>query len=113
MIEMQIIAPKCASTGHIQSWHTTYQVTATDNVRFIAIESQSAIDVVVSRISSHDTILGTYTRYYISSPNYGVAIPWISSLAETNWITEHLLGAGMPTPDAITVAQVLQDLGNF
>lgn len=113
MKEMQIIAPKWASAGDIQSWHATYQVTATDNVCLLAIESRSAIDVVVTRIINHSTILVTHSRYYVSSPNYGVAIPWISSLAETNWITEHLLGAGMPTPDAITVAQVLQDLGNF
>lgn len=113
MKEMQIIAPKWASAGDIQSWHATYQVTATDNVRLLAIESRSAIDVVVTRIINYSTILGTHSRYYVSSPNYGVAIPWISSLAETNWITEHLLGAGMPTPDAITVSQVLQDLGNF
>lgn len=113
MKEMQIIAPKWASAGDIQSWHATYQVTATDNVRLLAIESRSAIDVVVARIINHSTILGTHSRYYVSSPNYGVAVPWISSLAETNWITERLIAAGMPTPDAITVAQVLQELGDF
>ena len=113
MKEMQIIAPKCASTGHIQSWHATYQVTAADNVRLLATESRSAIDVVVARICSHNTILGSYTRYYLSSPNYGIAIPWISSLADAHWINERLIEAGMPTPDAITVAQVLQELGDF
>jgi hypothetical protein len=113
MKEMQIIAPKWASAGDIQSWHATYQVTATDNVRLLAIESRSAIDVVLARICSHSTILGTHPRYYVSSPNFGIAIPCIGSLAETNWITEHLIGLGMPTPDAVTVAQVLRDLGNF
>ena len=113
MKKTQIIAPKWASAGDIQSWHATYQVTAADNVRLLAIESRSAIDVMVARISSHSTILGTYTRYYVSAPNYGVAIPWLSSLADTYWITECLIAAGMPTPDAITVAQVLQELGDF
>jgi hypothetical protein len=61
----------------------------------------------------HSPIFGVYTKYYVSSPNYGVAIPWISSLEDANWITERLIGAGMPTPDAVTVARVLRDLGNF
>lgn len=113
MKEMQIIAPKWASAGDIQSCHATYQVTATDNVRLLAIESRSAIDVVVTRIVNHSTILGTHSRYYVSSPNYGVAIPWISSLADARWISEHLIAAGMPTPDAVTVAQVLRELGDF
>ena len=113
MKKTQIIAPKWASAGDIQSWHATYQVTAADNVRLLAIESRSAIDVVVARISSHNTILGSYTRYYLSSPNYGIAIPRISSLADAHWINERLIEAGMPTPDAITVAQVLREVGDF
>ena len=113
MKEMQIIAPKLASAGDIQSWHATYQVTAADNVRLLAIESRSSIDVVVAKIVNHSTIFGTHVRYYVSSPNFGIAIPCIGSLAETNWITEHLVGAGMSKPDAVTVAQVLRELGDF
>lgn len=113
MKSLQIIAPEWANAEITREWQATYRVVAADNVRLLAIESRSAIDVVVARISSHSTILGTYTRYYVSSPNYGVAIPWLSSLADTYWITEHLIAAGMPTPDAVTVAQVLREVGDF
>ena len=113
MRKTQIIAPAWANTESMCTWQATYKVLSVDNVRAISIESQSSIDIVVAKISSHDSILGTYTRYYISSPNYSIAIPWISSLTDANWITEHLIGAGIPTPDAVTVAQVLQELGDF
>ena len=113
MRKTQIIAPAWANTESIRSWQATYTVLSVDNVRIITIDSRSAIDVVVARICSHNTILGSYTRYYLSSPNYGIAIPWLNSLADTYWITERLIAAGMPTPDAITVAQVLQELGDF
>lgn len=109
---IKIRAPKdipCDQTH----WNAKYQVIhdAGDyfsvNPRLIRIESRSSIDVIVAQISEK-TILGLQENYYISSPNFGVAIPGISSLEETHWITEKLMNAGMPNPDAVTVAQVLR-----
>jgi hypothetical protein len=113
MKKTQIVAPEWANTESMRTWQATYKVLSVDNVRIITIDSRSAIDVVVARICSHNTILGSYTRYYLSSPNYGIAIPWISSLADAHWINERLIEAGMPSPDAITVAQVLQESCDF
>ena len=77
------------------------------NPQLIRIESRSSIDVVVSRIAEN-TFLGIQNNYYISCPNFGIAIPPISDLKETFWITEKLIRAGMPNPDAVTVAQILR-----
>ena len=95
-----------------QSWLAVYAVNETQNVRCISIESRSAIEVVVAKVVQTD-LLGTQVHYYISSPNYGIAIPDVTSLSETYWITEQLINHNMPTPDAVTVAQVLDDLGDF
>lgn len=76
------------------------------NPQLIRIESRSAIDVVAARVFEKG-FLGIQENWYISCPNFGVAIPPISSLAETHWIMEKLMHAGMPAPDAVTVAQVL------
>ena len=113
MKKTQIVAPEWANTESIRSWQATYTVLSVDNVRIITIDSRSAIDVVVAKIVNHSTIFGTHVRYYVSSPNFIIAIPCFGSLAETNWITERLIGLGMPTPDAVTVTQVLQELGDL
>ncbi len=93
----------------ISEWEAGYSVTGSDDVKLVQIKARSAIEVVVAKVSL-DTVLGQGTFYYISSPNFGVAIPAISSLLETHWITEKLIHANMPRPDAVTVAQVLLDL---
>lgn len=112
MNNLQIIAPEWAKTGSIRVWHALFKVKSADNVRMITIESRSSIELVVSKLLDC-TMFGDITKYYISSPNFGVAIPCIGSLSETHWITEHLIGAGMPTPDAVTTAQVLREIGDF
>lgn len=94
-------------------WDASYRCVAeSDEVRLLSIESRSAIEVVVAKVDKQ-SILGMITEYYVSSPNFGVAIPGISSLMETHWITEKLLHAGLSAPDAVTIAQVLRDMGDF
>lgn len=68
MQHLQISAPKWVSTDDIQSWNATYQITAADNVRILAIESRSAIDVVIAKMIDYSPIFGVYTKYYVSSP---------------------------------------------
>lgn len=53
------------------------------------------------------------SKYYISSANFNVAIPYTPDLMDTFWITSKLIDSEMNIPDAITVAQVLRDVGSF
>ena len=94
--------------GTPRVWDAHYRVSGTPNVRQVSIESRSSIEVMVVKTAD---VYGEH--YFISSPNFGVAIPDISSLQETFWITEKLVHAGMPGPDAATVAQVLRNLVNY
>lgn len=94
--------------GTPRKWNARYSITAeTSSVCVIFIESRSSIEVVVAKAES---LSGE--QYYISSPNFGVAIPGIPSMRETHWITEKLIHGGMPGVDAATVAQVLRDLAD-
>ena len=113
MKNLQINAPEWAKAGNDCVWQASYDVKAADNVRILRIESRSAITAVVAKIVDRCSILGVHTDYYISVPNFCVAIPCIGSLGETNWITERLIGAGMPVADAVTTAQVLRTGGDF
>lgn len=98
---------------NMKEWEAKYAVEVYENVRLITVQSRSAIDIVVAKIIQHNSILGDLESFYISSPNFGVAIPGISSLHETFWITEQLLHHKLSAPDAVTIAQVLNDLGDF
>lgn len=95
-----------------KKWPAWYAVEGAGDARIIRIKSRSAIDVVVAKFTENG-LLGPQENYYISSPNFGAVIPGIGSLQEDYWIAEQLIHAGMPTPDAVTVAQVLRDLGDF
>jgi len=100
----------------IQTWNAAYRVTAGADAIQIDIEARgSAIEVVVAKIVQQNGFApdGQYTNYYISSPNYGVAIPSIPTLGETWWIMEKLIEADMPAPDAVTVSKVLAEIGDF
>ena len=108
MKNITIKAPEWVETTP-QEWNAKYNVAGDVNVRLIAVESRSSIDVVVAKAAAG----GFDDQYYISSPNFGVAIPSIPTLEETFWITEKLVAAGMPGPDAVTTAQVLRDMGDF
>jgi len=110
-MEITIKAPKNINCD-MKQWSARYGVHGTGEARLIRIESRSSIDVVVAKITENG-FLGSQASYYISSPNFGVAIPSIPTLEETFWITEKLLNHEMPAPDAVTVAQVLSDMGDF
>ena len=87
-----------------ETWPASYGCASAGEARLVSITSRSTITVVVAKISD---------EYYISAPDYGVAIPSIGSLRDTFWIREKLAAAGMPEADAVTVAQVLNDIGSF
>lgn len=93
-------------------WPARYTVQSAGTAMLIHIEARSAIDVIVAKISE-TSILGLQENYYISSPNFGVAIPCVPNLQEDYWITEQLIRHEMPAPDAVTVAAVLRDTGNY
>lgn len=97
---------------NVKEWEARYIVQGAESARVIRIEARSAIDVAVAK-AAEKGFLGPQINYYISSSNFGVAIPGIGSLQETFWIMEQLIANGMSTPDAVTVAQVLRELGDF
>lgn len=107
-MEITIKAPKDLDCD-MKQWSARYAVLGFGNARLIRIESRSAIDVVVAKIAEN-AFLGPMDTYYISSPNFGVAIPGIQNLSEEFWITEQLLMREMPVPDAVTIAQVLRNI---
>lgn len=96
----------------MEKWKARYRVTGAADVKRINIESRSGMEAIVAKFSQ-DTVFGQETAYYISVPTFQVAIPSIPTLLETYWITEKLIYVDMPAPDAVTVAQVLQDMGDF
>lgn len=110
-MEIMIRAPKDVDCD-VAQWSAKYTVRGTGEARLVRIESRSCIDVVVVKVTEKG-FLGPQTSYYISSPNFGVAIPGIPTLQETYWITEQLLDHKMSAPDAVTVAQVLCELEDF
>ena len=95
-----------------KQWTAQYTVLGSGVARLIRIESRSAIDVVVAKITENN-LLGIQENYYVSAPNFGVAIPGVPSLQDEYWITEKMIHYNMPAPDAVTVAAVLRDLGDF
>lgn len=101
-----------AAKQYTDTWPATYTVNGVQNVRYITIESRSFIEILVALHHVQNRFLGD-VQYYISSPNFNVAIPYTPDLMDTLWITEQLIDAQMNTPDAITVAQVLRDIGNY
>lgn len=103
MREIIVKAPKWADLDGAQKWPARFTVSGSENVRVVQIESRSWIDIVIAKDPFN---------YYISSPNFGVAIPGIGSMSENHWIAEKLIQK-MPAPDALTVAAVLQEIGDF
>lgn len=104
-------APDDVDCG-VKQWPAKYTSLGTGEARMVRIAARSSIDIVVAKVTEKG-FLGAQTSYYISSPNFAVAIPGISSLQEDFWIMEQLINNGMPGPDAVTVAQVLRNMGDF
>lgn len=92
-------------------WNARYQITRVTDAIYVKITARSDVEVVVAKLPDPYGYGGN--SYFISSPNFGVAIPGIPSLFETFWITEQLVAKGMPESDAMTVAQVLRDIEDF
>ena len=111
MLEIIIKAPKDIDCD-MKQWTAKYTVLGAGEARLVRIMSRSSIDVIVAKIAENG-FLGPQESYYVSSPNFGVAIPGVPSLQETFWIMEQLLNHDMPAPDAVTVAQVLRELEDF
>ena len=76
--------------------------------RYVKIRANSEIEVVIAKLPM---MFGT--EYFISSPNFGVAIPSISSLDDSFWIKEKFIAAGVPDIDAAAIAKVLADIRDF
>lgn len=102
------IQPSWTGDTNESGWDARYQVTRGTNAIYVKITARSEIEVVVAKLPDPYGYGGS--SYFISSPNFGVAIPGISSLFETFWITEQLVAKDMPESDAMTVAQVLRDI---
>lgn len=111
MKSLTITMPRWCELNGPKSWEARYKVTDGTEVKLIHIEARSFITVVVSKVTT--TGIFTGIEYYISSPNFNTALPSISSLLETTWIIEKLISCNMPDVDAITVAHVLEDIGDF
>lgn len=109
---INIKAPGWVKVSNPQAWSAKYTVAGIGNVRYITIEARSFIEVVVALYNDPHLLFGG-ARYYIASPNFNVAIPYAPDLTDPNWLTEKLLEAEMNGPDAVTVAQVLRDMGDF
>ena len=110
-MEIIVKAPRDINCGNMKEWPAEYTVMfGSQDTRYITIEARSSIEVVVAKVKMLPPV---DAYYFISVPNFGVGIPGIDTLQMTFWITEKLMRAGMPAPDAVTVAAVLRELDDF
>ena len=93
-----------------ESWNAEYTVQGNRDAQIVRIKSRSSITVVIAKIMENLPLVGKTVTYYISVPNYGIALPEIESLNESAWIDDKLLVRNMPRADAVTIAQVLRDV---
>ena len=93
------------------SWEAQYQIIRGVDAIFVAISSRSEIEVVVAKLDDPN---GSGRKvFFVSCPNFGIALSSVSSLTETSWIAERLIVQNMPESAALTLTQVLQDVGDF
>lgn len=112
---IKIHAPEDRRFGHTTAtmWSACYSILAeTADSKYILIDFADGIDVVVSKF---DLPFAGGIRYFVSVPEISLAIPMRCSLLDTGPITVALKGTHgtLSTEKAITVAHVLQDLGDF
>lgn len=108
-------------------WDAAYSIIAgSEDVKYISIDIADGIDVVASKIFLP---FAGGVRYFVSVPAMNVAISMQPSLLDINLITLALINGGyrlvtheggvyaaygpLSTESAITVAEVLRDLGDF
>lgn len=72
--------------------------------------SAATIDKATIDMDAKAPLVVKTITYYISVPNYGIALPEIENLNESAWIVDRLLVRNMPRVDAVTIAQVLRDV---
>ena len=126
---IKIHAPEDRRYGHTTGviWDAAYSIIAeTENAKYLSINFANGIDVVVSKF--YLPFAGGI-RYFISVPTMSLAIPMQCSLLDTGLITTALKNGGyqlvpyigntyctygtLDVEKAITVAQILRDLGDF
>ena len=93
-----------------ETWNAEYTVQGNRDAQIVRIKSRSSITVVIAKIMENLPLVGKTITYYISVPNYGIALPEIENLNESAWIVDRLLVRNMPRVDAVTIAQVLRDV---
>ena len=127
--KVKVNAPEDRRYGHTTStvWDAGYSILAeTENAKYISIDFQDGIDVVVSKFNLP---FAGGTRYFVSVPRTCLAIPMRCSLIDISSITAALKDGGyqlvahdgnaycsygtLSVEKAITVAHVLCDLGDF
>ena len=91
-----------------ETWNAEYTVQGNRDAQIVRIKSRSSITVVIAKIMENLPLVGKTITYYISVPNYGIALPEIENLNESAWIVDRLLVRNMPRVDAVTIAQVLR-----
>lgn len=74
-----------------ETWSAEYTVQGNRDAQIVRIKSRSSITVVIAKIMENLPLVGTTVTYYISVPNYGIALPEIESLNESAWIVDRLL----------------------
>lgn len=66
-----------------ESWNAEYTVQGNRDAQIVRIKSRSSITVVIAKIMENLPLVGKTVTYYISVPNYGIALPEIESLNES------------------------------
>ena len=89
-----------------ETWNAEYTVQGSRDAQIVRIKSRSSITVVIAKIMENLPLVGKTITYYISVPNYGIALPEIENLNESAWIVDKLLVRNMPRVDAVAIAQV-------
>lgn len=100
---MKTIVVRCPkwAKSRLSEWPASYAIGSSGNFRLINIESRSALTVTVGKAGAY---------FYIGCPSYFCSVPPVCDLAESFWISEYLVGSGVPMVDAVTIVQVLADI---
>ena len=77
-----------------ESWNAEYTVQGNRDAQIVRIKSRSSITVVIAKIMENLPLVGKTVTYYISVPNYGIALPEIESLNESAWIVAKYAACG-------------------
>ena len=62
-----------------ETWNAEYTVQGNRDAQIVRIKSRSSITVVIAIIMENLPLVGKTITYYISVPNYGIALPEIEN----------------------------------